>query len=266
MLPKYTTMTVDTQQKGTGESPSLLAGGDFFINFYKLHGRSFAWRKGSPSPFSILVAEILLKQTRAESVNKVWPHLIRKYSNARELAKADPVDLFDAIAFLGFGNQRTRALIELSSAVASLGKMPSQPEELIRLPHVGEYTAHAVACFAFSQRFPIVDLNVVRVISRVMGFDPPQDIRRAPGFWEIARQMLPLCDFKEHNFGLLDFAAIVCRPRSPLCGKCSIVSRCSYARTKIANVQNRVSARQFTGPRHFPDTENFMVQQTAGAY
>ena len=205
--------------------------GDFFVQLYAACGRPFPWRDQKASPFSILVAEILLKQTHAEKVEKVWPSLVAKYPDAKGLAVADPDELYGMIAELGFGSQRARALIDLASAIMEVGsKLPTQPSELVKLPYVGIYTAHAVACFAFGQRVPIVDLGIVRVISRLTGVNPPCDIRRASLIWEIAWEILPQQGFKEHNYGLLDFAATVCKPRSPRCHECSIAVKCAYAR------------------------------------
>ena len=204
---------------------------DFFVQLYATCGRSFPWRDQEASPFSILVAEILLKQTRAGKVEKVWPSLVARYSEAESLAVADPDELYGMIAELGFGSQRARALIDLASAIKEVGgNLPAQPGELVKLPYVGIYTAHAVACFAFGQRVPIVDLSIVRVISRLAGVEPPCDIRRASLIWEIALEILPQQGFKEHNYGLLDFAAMVCKPRSPRCHECPITAKCAYAR------------------------------------
>lgn len=203
---------------------------DFFIHLYAVQGRSFPWRSDSATPFGILIAEILLKQTRADKVAKVWPNLMRRYHNVDKLAHANPSELFESIAVLGFGNQRTRALIDLSATVMQIGKIPSQPDNLMQLPYVGMYTAYAVACFAFGRCVPIVDLSVVRVISRFVGIKPPRDIRRAGIIWDIAWALLPKREFQEHNYGLLDFAATVCKPRSPCCHECSVSINCAYAR------------------------------------
>lgn len=203
---------------------------DFFSRLYASCGRPFPWRDEKASPFGILLAEILLKQTRAENVARVWPSLVSRYNNAGELAIANPDDLFKMIAVLGFGNQRVRALIDLASSIIQTGDLPMQPKDLIKLPYVGMYTAHAVACFAFGQRVPMVDLSIVRIISRFTGIKPPTDIRRAAIIWDIAWALLPQQCFKEHNYGLLDFAALVCRPRSPQCSKCPIAAKCAHAK------------------------------------
>ena len=202
---------------------------NFFCQWYACEGRSFPWRDEGVNPFGILVAEILLKQTRAENAARVWPRLMRLHPNAESMAMADPVELFNTISQLGFGNQRTRALIELAEALVHAGEIPADQKELLRLPNVGVYTSHAVACFGFSQMVPTVDTNVLRVISRVFDLDLPTDIRRAPAVWQIAWELLPDRLVREHNYGILDFAAAICKSRSPLCGECPIATVCDYA-------------------------------------
>ena len=202
----------------------------FFANWFKVRGRSFPWREEGVSPFGILLAEVLLKQTRAEMVATVWPALLRKYPSAVDLESANPEVLLQQISCLGFGRQRTTALRQLSAAIDEARGLPSEPSELLDLPHVGVYSAHAVACFAFGRRVPIVDLSIVRVLSRLAGLEPASDIRRAPGVWEIARSLLPDKDVKEHNYGLLDFAADTCRAKSPRCDECPVAPSCAHAR------------------------------------
>ena len=201
----------------------------FFSNWYKAHGRSFPWRDEEASPFGILVAEVLLKQTRAEMVAMIWPTLVRTYPSAADLASADPEALYRHISRLGFGHQRTAALHQLSVALVEVGEIPRRPEDLMGLPHVGIYSAHAVACFAFGRRVPVVDLSIIRVLSRLAGIKAPSDIRRAPKVWEIAWSLLPGEEIEEHNYGLLDFAASICKARSPRCSECPVTSSCTYA-------------------------------------
>jgi A/G-specific adenine glycosylase len=202
----------------------------FFANWFKVRGRSFPWREEEVSPFGILLAEVLLKQTRAEMVAAVWPALFRRYPCASSLESENPEVLFQHISCLGFGRQRTTALRQLSAAINKAGGLPSKPSELMELPHVGVYSAHAVACFAFGRRVPVVDLGIVRILSRLAGIEPPRDIRRAPEVWGIAWALLPDKEIKEHNYGLLDFAADTCKARSPRCGECPVASICAHAR------------------------------------
>ena len=207
--------------------------GDFFVDWYKARGRSFPWREEETSPYGVLLAEVLLKQTRAEMVATVWPTLVRRYPSTADLESANPEVLLQYISRLGFGRQRTTALRQLSAAINNAGGLPTQPEDLMKLPHVGIYSAHAVACFAFGRRVPIVDLSIVRVLSRLAGIEPPSDIRRAPEVWDIAWSLLPDREVKEHNYGLLDFAADTCKSRLPRCDECLIVPCCEYAKHLI---------------------------------
>ncbi len=215
------------------ESWELGIAEDFFVRLYTTSGRSFPWRAEQSSPFGILIAEILLKQTHAEKVAMVWPTLIGQYSDADKLSKADPAELYDLIAVLGFGNQRVRALIEVASSITQSQEVPTQLDDLVKLPYVGIYTAHAVACFALGQPVPVVDLSIVRVISRLTGLKPPTDIRRAEAIWEVAWALLPKKNFKEHNYGLLDFGALICKSRKPLCNDCPIAANCAFVKPNI---------------------------------
>lgn len=210
-------------------APGAMIPADFFAKWYKEHGRSFPWRREETSPFGLLLAEILLKQTRAEMVAEVWPALTDRYPRAEDLASADPEALHGLISCLGFGRQRTIALLQLSAALCKAGRIASRIADLMELPFVGVYSAHAVACFAFGHRVPVVDLSVVRVLSRFVGIEPPRDIRRAHQVWEVAWSLLPDAEIKQHNYGLLDFAADTCKARSPRCGDCSLAPNCAYA-------------------------------------
>ena len=211
----------------------------FFADWFKMRGRSFPWREEDVSPFGILLAEVLLKQTRAEMVAAVWPALSRKYPNAASMECARPEVLYQEIACLGFGRQRVTGLRQLSAAIDKAGGLPNRPAALMKLPHVGLYSAHAVACFAFGQRVPVVDLGIVRVLSRLAGIEPPTDIRRAPEVWEIAQNLLPDKEVKEHNYGLLDFAADMCKARSPGCNECPVSPNCAHARHQaLSEVQD----------------------------
>ena len=203
---------------------------DFFVHLYATAGRQFPWRKEEVSPFGVLMAEFLLKQTHADKVAKVWPDLITRYGDAGQLAMARADELYGMIAVLGFGMQRTKALIDVAESITQTGELPSEIEDLIRLPYVGIYTAHAVACFAFGQRVPVVDLSIVRTFSRIIGKETPTDIRRAKSIWNFAWSLLPQDCFREHNYGVLDFAALFCKPRSPNCSGCPLVRECAYAR------------------------------------
>ncbi len=202
-----------------------------FRQFYKKHGRDFPWRHNGTTPFGMLVAEMLLRQTQAVQVAVIWPSLLERYPRPRELAAADPKELFELLAPLGLGNQRTQALEAMSTILVQKhrGRVPRGIDALLALPHVGLYAAHATACFAFGQAVPVVDVNVLRVLGRVFGETYGLDNRRAPRAWEVAQQIMPSKgSIRDHNYGMLDFSALICTPRKPLCRECPINGKCTW--------------------------------------
>lgn len=208
----------------------------FFVSWIASNGREFPWRKPGVTSFQILITEMLVRQTRAESVAQVWEELFDRYPDAESLAKARPTSLFRIIRRLGFGKMRTNALISAARWIVDSHKgcVPSDYESLIRIPHVGRYAANAVLCFAFGKKIEIVDANVQRLISRYFGFEVQSDIRRNPLVHTIANRALPRSGRHavEHNYGILDFTAAVCKPLRPKCGHCRLSRKCAYYRSR----------------------------------
>ena len=209
----------------------------FFVRWFKAHGRVFPWRKEDTSPFAFLITEMLLRQTRAIVVAKLWEQVTGKYPEAKTVAEASGEELINDLKVLGLGNQRAKALREASRWLIQHhgGQVPSQLEELLKIPHVGDYAARAVMCFAFGQRVEIVDTNVLRLFSRYHGQVLIPDIRCNPKVWQWARELLPRERKKapQHNYGLLDFTADVCKPGRPHCEICPLVSSCTWGRKHL---------------------------------
>lgn len=200
----------------------------FFVRWYQQHGRSFPWRLPDTTAFGVLVAEVLLRQTRAETVAPIWMALVQTYPTPRELGGASSADLASLVRPLGLGHQRAEALADLGRTISRdwHGRVPRSIAALETLPHVGVYSAHAVASFAFRQRVAVVDGNVLRVLSRIYGVDLGKDNRRSPLAWELAENILPQRNVREHNLGLLDFSAQVCVSRNPRHDECPLGPRC----------------------------------------
>jgi A/G-specific adenine glycosylase len=206
----------------------------FFVQYAKAHPRPLPWRAAGISPFELLAAELLLVQTKAEDVAKVWPELITRYPSAERLARAQTRSLTALLRPLGLQNQRARALRAMSKAVVDCfnGQLPRTIPDLLSLPHVGLYVACALACFSYGERVPIVDANVLRVFGRITGIDAGKELRRSPKVWNAAWGILPRNHCALHNYGVLDFAAEVCKARSPLCQSCTLNKVCAYARAR----------------------------------
>lgn len=207
---------------------------DFFVQYFETRGRDFPWRKEGVSPFHIMVTEMLLRQTHAGAVSKIWEQFTCYYPDPFTLANANKTKLMQQLKVLGLTTQRTAALIEASRWLVeyNMGLVPNNLTDLLKIPHIGNYTARAILCFAFGDYVEIVDVNILRFFSRYFGLDVKPDIRRNPLVWELARVALPADrnKVKQHNYGLLDFTATVCKSRKPECDKCALSIQCTVYR------------------------------------
>jgi A/G-specific adenine glycosylase len=208
----------------------------FFVRFAKENLRALPWRASGVSPFHLLLAEVLLVQTKAEDVAFVWPKLIRKYPTPAALSRAKKRSLTTLLRPLGLQNQRAKSLVSIARTLSLkfAGRVPRSFDELLSIPHVGLYTAAAAVCFAFGEPVPIVDANVLRVLGRIHGVKFGADLRRAPDAWSLAWSILPRKDPKLHNYALLDFAARICTVRGPLCNTCALRHTCQFGQDYLA--------------------------------
>jgi A/G-specific adenine glycosylase len=218
-----------------------VVGDSFFVSWFKKNGRQFPWRYEGISPFKCMVTEMLLRQTRAEGVAKLWSNFFNRYVNALSLAQADKGRLTKEITILGFGNQRAEALKHASNYLVQHydGEVPDSLEELLDIPHIGNYAARAILCFAFNRPVEIVDVNILRFFARYYGIKVKPDIRRNPGVWDFAREALPRGRKRaqQHNYGLLDFTAEICKSGRPRCEVCPLSDSCALGLSQLTSPQ-----------------------------
>lgn len=198
------------------------------LRWHKSNKRNFPWRE-KPEPYRVLVAEFFLQRTPAERVAKFYTSFLEDFPTIKKLAEADPKYLEEIGKRLGL-KKRMSWLIETAKKLLQEygGRVPDDYEQLIKLPGVGRYTASAVLCFAFKRDVPIVDANVVRVLTRVFGL--PKSPRTGSGVIEgVARKLMSRGQGTACNEALLDFAAIICKKR-PLCYMCPLARSCDYYR------------------------------------
>jgi A/G-specific adenine glycosylase len=175
-----------------------------------------------------MVSEILLQQTNADKVVQPYLSIIEKYQSVYELLHADYAYLLGIFREIGLIYRADR-LIDISAqiVVEHRGKIPEKREELIRIKGIGNYSCNAILCFGYNKPYCIVDTNVIRIFERV--FCVKSDSKRPhtdKKIWEFAQEVLPHNDFVDYNYGLLDFAALVCSARRPDCTLCNISSFC----------------------------------------
>ena len=210
---------------------------DFFANWFKKYGRDFPWREDGISPFIILLTELLLTQTRASDVIRIWHDFVKEYPTPLSITNASENELLLKLRTLGFGSIKVKALKLASAYILENyeGRVPDDLSLLLKIPHVGDYAARAVLCFAFGSCVEIVDTNVLRLFSRYFDLQFNRDARRTPQAWEIAREILPRDrrKAKPHNYGILDFTAEICKPGRPRCEVCPLNRTCEYGKRQL---------------------------------
>ena len=142
--------------------------------------------------------------------------------------------LEEALLPVGLNHQRAVGFKAMGKYLLDnhLGGVPSVLEELLLVPHVGDYTARAILSFGFDRPTAIVDSNVLRVLGRLyrgtLGPEP-----KTGDVQQLAEQLLPKGDHKLFNWGLLDLGALICRYARPKCGRCPLMSECDYTEKSI---------------------------------
>ena len=196
--------------------------------WFKKHGRIFPWRQNH-DPFKVLIAELMLRRTRAEQVEQVFQELFDRYPDARSLALGNSKDVESILHHLGL-HWRTPSFQKVAGIIANnySGTVPEEREELNRLPGVGAYVAGAVLSIAYNKREWIVDSNIVRVFKRYFGIDTSKEGRRDRHVIEISKMYVSTRNPRAANLAIIDFAAIICVPRSPKHQECPIKKECNF--------------------------------------
>jgi A/G-specific adenine glycosylase len=208
------------------EIPRLL------LAWYKKNKRDLPWRK-TRDPYRIWVSEIMLQQTRVETVIPYYERFLKRYPDVRALARAPLDDVLKAWENLGYYS-RARHLREAARVVVNRfgGIIPRTKEQLLQLPGVGAYTAGAVLSIAFDNACAAVDGNVIRVIARLFAIGEPVDGKEIKKKIEgIAQRLVPADDPGHYNQALMDLGSGVCTPRGPGCPICPLAAVC-VARAK----------------------------------
>ena len=179
------------------------------------------------------MAELMLQRTKADQVASIYEKFISTFPNLQSLARADIEQLSKLLEPLGLLHRIPRFKRMAEFIVERYGgSVPSRLAELLKIPGVGRYIAHAVLCFGYGEDVPVVDANVVRVYSRIFGLKLKARPHTDKKLWELATRLVPPGKAREFNEAILDFAALVCKPRKPECSRCPVVEICQYNRRK----------------------------------
>jgi len=192
------------------------------LRWYGQHARDLPWRR-TRDPYRVIVSEFMLQQTQVSRVSEFYPRFLKQFPTIERLARARPKAVMEAWDGLGY-YARARNLHALAREVSGVGgRVPAEPDELIKLPGVGRYTAGAVACFAYEKPVPAVDTNVKRVLEREF---------RTKDVWGLAAAIVPKTGKRAWRFNqaIMELGALVCTARKPKCPKCPVRRECPSAR------------------------------------
>lgn len=203
------------------------------IAWYRLNRRRMPWRGDDTSvpvtPYSVWVSEVMLQQTRVDTVINYWTKWMERFPTVTDLANATSDEVNQLWAGLGY-YRRAQNLRKGAQYVVEKynGVMPGTKEELLTIPGIGPYTAGAISSIAFKQCEPVVDGNVLRVFSRLFALrDEIGGGKMEKLSWKLAETLVDPSAPSEFNQAIMELGALICSPTSPKCDVCPVRQACA---------------------------------------
>jgi A/G-specific adenine glycosylase len=197
------------------------------LDWYHHHGRVLPWRMKT-GPYGTWISEIMLQQTRVETVIPYFQRWMDRFPDIHALADASEEDVLRLWEGLGYYS-RARNLHAAAKIIMEKyqGLMPANRRELEELPGIGRYTAAAIASIAFGADEVALDANVRRVLARLFNIELLMRSSEATKiFWEKAEEVLPHGQAGDFNQAMMDLGALICIPRNPICNQCPLSDLC----------------------------------------
>jgi len=208
------------------------------LSWYRANKRSLPWRgHASRSAYAVWVSEIMLQQTRVETVIPYFEKWMRLFPDVQSLAGASEHEVLNAWEGLGYYS-RARNLHKAAKMVVDQhhGEIPRNLDELRRLPGIGRYTLGAIASIAFGMDVAALDGNIKRVYARIFDVEEPVDSSAGEKvLWDLAEKHLPKGHAGDYNQALMDLGATVCVPRNPRCLICPVMRLCQARQNGTQN-------------------------------
>lgn len=217
------------------------------LAWYGPNQRKMPWR-GHPDPYAVWVSEIMLQQTRVETVTGYFERWMAHFPDIQALASASQQDVLSQWEGLGY-YARARSLQRAAQIVMEQygGQIPQTQESLRKLPGVGRYTAAAIASIAFGQDVPTLDGNIRRVLARLFNLEIPA---RSPAgeeqLWKLAADHLPPGQAGDYNQAWMDLGSQICTPRQPACSHCPLIEFCQACHLGVQHLRPVLPERKKT--------------------
>ncbi|WP_438962684.1 A/G-specific adenine glycosylase [Nonlabens sp.] len=228
------------------------------IKWYELHKRDLPWR-ATQDPYRIWLSEVILQQTRVNQGLPYYERFVKTFPTVHDLAGAPQEEVLKLWQGLGYYS-RARNLHKAAQQVVELGGIfPDSYKKLLDLKGVGDYTAAAIASFAFKEVVPVVDGNVYRVLSRIYGISTP--INETSGIKEFKLLAVKLLDQQEphtYNQAIMEFGALQCVPKNPDCTACPFQQDCvAFSDHRIEELPVKIKKTKVKNLHH-----HYIVLQT----
>ena len=227
------------------------------LAWYAVHRRDLPWRASPgevPDPYRVWLSEVMLQQTRVETVRPYYARWLERFPTLESLAGApqdEVLKMWEGLGYYSRARNFHRAVRQVAEAHG--GRVPDDPDAFRALPGVGRYTAGAVMSIAFGRPEPLVDGNVRRVFARWLNDPDPS----ATALWRMAADLVPGDAPGELNQAVMELGATVCTPRGPRCDACPVSSFCcAFA----AGTQEQRPARKKAKPLPHEDTAVAVVE------
>ena len=202
------------------------------VDWQRSHGRSELPWQNTRDPYRVWLSEVMLQQTQVSTVLGYFARFLERFPSVSALAAGTEDEVFGLWSGLGYYS-RARNMHRCAQEVVARfgGEFPRTAAELTTLPGIGRSTAAAIAAFCFGERVAILDGNVKRVLTRVLGFGGDMSSSaQERALWDQATQLLPPAEQKEaiasYTQGVMDLGATVCLPRKPSCMICPVTATC----------------------------------------
>lgn len=201
------------------------------VRWYDENARDLPWREPGVGAWAILVSEIMLQQTPVVRVLPAWRSWLTRWPEPAALAADTPAEAIRMWGRLGYPRRALR-LRECAVAVVERhgGRVPDDLDALLALPGVGDYTARAVAAFAYGQRHPVVDTNVRRLVARAVTGEPDAGPATRPADLVATAALLPAepAVAARASAAFMELGALICTARAPRCADCPLAAICAW--------------------------------------
>ncbi|GAB2510206.1 A/G-specific adenine glycosylase [Corynebacterium atrinae] len=198
------------------------------LEWFDDHERPLAWREPGTTAWGVLLSEVMSQQTPVGRVEPIWREWIEHWPTPEAFAQVSPAEVLRAWGKLGYPRRALR-LLECANAIVEehAGRVPGDVDKLLELPGIGDYTARAVACFAYGHNVPVVDTNVRRVYRRAV---EGKFLAGTASRSELAKvaALLPEEDGPRLSAAMMELGALVCTATNPKCGACPLLSTCAW--------------------------------------